>query len=88
MSIMEALSTTGGVTKTSDTKRKRPFCVPYRAARDSGNHLPVDIGKDSRRANRGRETHCMAGDILVVPSSSAKKASQRALEAAIQAANR
>jgi polysaccharide biosynthesis/export protein len=81
MSIMEALSSTGGVTKTADTKKAsilRP--VPGSAIRA---HLPVDIGRIMK--GKSEDVELMAGDILVVPSSSAKKATQRALEAAIQA---
>ena len=81
MSIMEALSTTGGVTKTADTKRARILrTVPGSAIRDQ---LPVDIAKIMK--GKAEDPELRAGDILVVPSSNMKKAAQRALEAAIQA---
>lgn len=82
MSIMEALSSTGGVTKTSDTKRGRILReVPGRKIRDQ---IPVDIEKITK--GKSPDVELLAGDILVVPSSTSKKFSQRALEAAIQAA--
>jgi len=82
MSIMEALSSTGGVTKTADTKKARILrAVPGKAIRDQ---LPVDIAGIMK--GKTDDVQLLPGDILVVPSSNTKKATQRALEAAIQLA--
>lgn len=82
MSIMEALSSTGGVTKTADTKNGRILReVPGSKIRDQ---IPVDIEKITK--GKTPDVELLAGDILVVPSSSSKKFSQRALDAAIQVA--
>jgi polysaccharide export outer membrane protein len=80
MSIVEALSATGGVTKTADTKKARILRIvpgsPVRA------QLPVDISKIMN--GKAGDIELLAGDILVVPPSNMKKATQRALETAIQ----
>ncbi|HWE48839.1 MAG TPA: polysaccharide biosynthesis/export family protein [Bryobacteraceae bacterium] len=82
MSIMEALSSTGGVTRTADTKRARILrAVPGNAKREQ---VPVDIA--SIMKGKIDDVQLVPGDILVVPSSGTKKASQRALDAAIQVA--
>ncbi len=82
MSIMEALSSTGGVTKTADTKRGR--ILREVSGSNIRDQIPVDIEKITK--GKTPDVELLAGDILVVPSSSAKKFSQRAIEAAIQAA--
>jgi polysaccharide export outer membrane protein len=82
MSVMEALSSTGGVTKTADTKKARILrVVPGNAKRDQ---VPVDIA--SIMNGKTDDIQLLPGDILVVPTSSSKKATQRAVEAAIQLA--
>jgi polysaccharide export outer membrane protein len=80
MSVLEALSATGGVTKTANTKTAHILrMVPGNAVREQ---VPVNISKIM--AGKTNDVEMMAGDILVVPSSNTKKAAQRALEAAIQ----
>ncbi len=80
MSIMEALSATGGVTKTADTKKAHILrVVPGSAVR---SQVPVDISKIM--TGKRSDVDLVAGDILVIPPSNMKKAAQRALEAAIQ----
>jgi polysaccharide export outer membrane protein len=80
MSVVEALSASGGVTKTADTKKAHILrTVAGNAARAQ---LPVNVSKIM--AGKSDDIQLMAGDILVVPPSAMKKAAQRALEAAIQ----
>jgi polysaccharide export outer membrane protein len=80
ISVLEALSATGGVTKTADTKKGRILrSVPGSSIRAQ---VPVNISKIM--TGKSNDVQMMAGDILVVPPSSTKKAAQRALEMAIQ----
>jgi polysaccharide export outer membrane protein len=80
MSVLEALSATGGVMKTADTKKARILrVVPGNSVREN---VPVNIAKIM--SGQANDMQLMAGDILVVPSSSSKKAAQRALDTAIQ----
>jgi polysaccharide export outer membrane protein len=81
MSIMEALSSSGGVTKTSEPKKARILrTLPGTAIR---SQVPVDIARIMN--GKSSDIDLLAGDILFVPSSNAKKVTLRALEAAIQA---
>jgi polysaccharide export outer membrane protein len=80
ISVMEALSATGGVTKTADTKKARILrMVPGNSVREQ---VPVNLA--GIMTGKASDQQLMAGDILVVPPSSTKKAAQRALEIAIQ----
>jgi polysaccharide export outer membrane protein len=80
MSIMEALASTGGVTKTSDPKKARILrAVSGSSKRDQ---VPVDIAKIMK--GKTEDVQLIAGDILFIPGSTSKKATLRALEAAIQ----
>lgn len=81
MSIMEALSSTGGVTKTADTKKARIL----RPVAGSAVRAQVPVNIDQIMRGKANDVELAPGDILVVPSSNTKKAAQRALEAAIQA---
>ena len=80
MSVLEALSATGGVTKTANTKNAHILrSVSGNTVRE---HVPVNISK--MMAGKTSDVQLIPGDILVVPSSNTKKAAQRALEVAIQ----
>jgi polysaccharide biosynthesis/export protein len=80
MSILQAISSSGGVLKTAaprNAKILRPIMGgPKRA------ELPVDIKRIMD--GKANDLPLLAGDILVVPGSSSKKAGIRAIEAAIQ----
>ncbi len=80
LSIVEALSSSGGLTKTADSKRARIL----RATRPDliRPQEPVDVAKIMK--GQSPDVQLMAGDILVVPSSVSKKAIQRAIEVAVQ----
>jgi polysaccharide export outer membrane protein len=80
MSIMEALSSSGGITKTSDPKKAR-ILRPV-----SGTSKRDQVSVDVSRIMNGKaeDVQLVAGDILFIPVSASKKATIRALEAAIQ----
>lgn len=80
MSVIEALSATGGVTKTANTKKAHILRLV--AGNQVREQVPVDISKVM--SGKANDIEMIAGDILVVPSSNMKKAAQRALDAAIQ----
>jgi polysaccharide biosynthesis/export protein len=79
MLIMEALSSTGGISKTANPKKARILrSVPGSSRRDQ---VPVDIAKIMN--GKGEDVELLAGDILFIPGSASRKASLRALEVAI-----
>lgn len=80
ISIVEALSTAGGLAKTADPKKAR--ILRATKANAIRPQEPVNISKIMR--GESQDVQLMAGDILVIPASNTKKAAQRALEAAIQ----
>jgi polysaccharide export outer membrane protein len=80
MSVLEAVSTSGGVLRTASpgkAKILRPVSGSTRR-----RELPVDLKKI--QAGQADDVQLLAGDILFVPGSTAKRASIRAAEAAIQ----
>ncbi len=82
ISIMEALSSSGGVLKTSAPQKSRILrSVAGSAKRDQ---IPVDISKILN--GQSEDVQLQAGDILFIPSSIKSKATSRALEAVIQTA--
>ena len=80
MSILQAISSSGGVLRTSSPRQAkilRPIMGgPKRA------ELPVDIKQIME--GKANDLPLLAGDILLVPGSSGKRATLRAIEAAIQ----
>jgi polysaccharide export outer membrane protein len=80
MSILQAISSSGGVLKTAaprNAKILRPIMGgPKRA------ELPVDIKRIME--GKANDLPLLAGDILLVPGSSSKKAGVRAIEVALQ----
>lgn len=80
MSLLEALSLAGGLNRTAAGQS----CKILRSAAGSTarTEIPVDVKKIL--AGRGKDMQLQPDDILFVPDSSAKRASLRALEAAIQ----
>jgi polysaccharide biosynthesis/export protein len=80
MLIMEALSASGGTTKTSNARKSRILrAVPGSSRREQ---LPVDIA--AIMSGKREDIELQAGDILFIPGSASKKATLRALEAAVQ----
>ena len=81
MSILQAISSSGGILHTAAARHSkilRPIMGGPRRA-----ELPVDINRVF--AGKENDVPLLAGDILLVPGSGAKRASTRALEGAIQA---
>jgi polysaccharide export outer membrane protein len=80
ISIMEALATIGGMSRTADPRKARILrTVVGTSPREQ---LPVDISKIM--SGKSTDVQLFAGDILFIPSSASKKATQRAIEIAIQ----
>lgn len=80
ISVLEAVSSSGGVLRTGSPEKAmilRPMAGGTRRT-----ELPVDIKKI--QAGKADDVPLLAGDILFVPGSNAKRASIRAAEAAIQ----
>lgn len=81
MSVLEALSNAGGALRTASMGKAKILRV---VANDKKRaELPVDIKKI--QAGKADDVPLIAGDILFVPGSDAKRASARAAEAALQA---
>jgi polysaccharide export outer membrane protein len=81
ISIMEALSSTGGLLKTAAANKSR-ILRPIDGV-SKREQMPVDVNKIMN--GKAEDVQLLAGDILFVPGSAAKKASVRAIEAAVQA---
>lgn len=80
ISVLEALSSSGGALHTATpAKAKILRAMPGDERR---TEIPVDLKKI--QAGKADDVPLLAGDILFVPGSSAKRASIRAAEAAIQ----
>jgi polysaccharide export outer membrane protein len=81
ISITEALSSTGGILKTAAGQKSR-ILRPV-AGESKREQVPVDVNRIMN--GKTEDVQLLAGDILFVPGSGAKKASARAIEAAVQA---
>ena len=80
MSVLEALSLAGGMTQMAAPKRAKIL----RASSGESGRTEVDIDIHKIVAGKARDQQLKAQDILYIPGSGAKRASVRALEAAIQ----
>jgi len=80
ITVMEAVSTSGGVLRTAATGKVRIL------RRVAGQEERAEIGVDLQKMMQGKakDVPMNVGDILVVPDSSGKRATTRAIEAAIQ----
>jgi len=80
ITVMEAVSTSGGVLRTAATGKVRIL------RRVAGQEERAEIGVDLQKMMQGKakDLPMNVGDILVVPGSSGKRATTRAIEAAIQ----
>jgi len=80
LTVLEAVSTSGGVLRTAAASHSRILRpIPGQPKR---TEVAVDVNKIM--AGKSNDIPLMAGDILVVPGSTGKKAVLRTLEAAIQ----
>jgi polysaccharide export outer membrane protein len=80
ISVMEAVSTSGGVLRTAAPAKVR--VLRRVAGQETRTDIPVNL-KDMMNG-KAKDIPLAVGDILVVPDSTSKRASIRALEAAIQ----
>ena len=81
VTVMEALSASGGVLRTAKPSGAR--VLRMNAATQMRTEVPIDIQKIMQ--GKATDMTLLAGDILVVPDSTGKRATTRALEALIQA---
>jgi polysaccharide export outer membrane protein len=81
VSISEALASSGGILKTAAPQKARILRLPPGGS--SREQLPVDVAKILN--GKADDVQLGPGDILYIPGSAAKKASVRAIEAAVQA---
>jgi polysaccharide biosynthesis/export protein len=80
MSVLEALSLAGGMTTTAAPKKAKIL----RASDGESGRTEIDIDIHKIVAGKARDQQLKAQDVLFIPSSASKRASIRALEAAIQ----
>jgi polysaccharide export outer membrane protein len=81
MSLLEALTLAGGVNHgTANAQDSKILRLQKNS--DTRVEIPVDLKKVM--AGRGEDVQLLPGDILFIPGSNAKRASLRAIEAAIQ----
>ena len=80
VSVVEAISAAGGVLRTAAAGGARILRVV--GTNPARTEIPVDLKKIM--AGKGNDVQLFAGDILVVPDSTGKRATTRALEAAVQ----
>src|SRR5205823_9444204 len=81
ISVMEALSTSGGLLRTAAPSKAR-ILRPVKGG-SRREELPVDVKKI--QDGKTDDVQLLAGDILFVPGSASRRVSIRALEAAVQA---
>jgi polysaccharide export outer membrane protein len=79
MSLLEALSLAGGVNRTASPQNARVLRAKNGSEREE---IPVDLKKILE--GKASDFDLRAQDILFVPSSATRRASLRAIEAAIQ----
>jgi len=81
VSVMEAVSSSGGVLRTAKADQARIL------RRVNGDQKRTEVAVDLKKIMLGKadDVSLMPGDILIVPDSSGKRAATRALEAALQA---
>jgi polysaccharide export outer membrane protein len=80
MSVLEALSNAGGALRTASPSKAQILRIV------AGNNKRTEVPVDLKRIQAGKadDVSLIAGDILFVPGSNAKRASMRAAEAALQ----
>jgi polysaccharide export outer membrane protein len=81
MSLLEALTLAGGINRGTASAASSKI-LRLTAGSDTRVEIPVDLKRIMN--GKGEDIQLMPGDILFVPGSTAKQASIRALEAAIQ----
>lgn len=80
ISVLQAVATSGGLNRTASAKNAR--VLRPTPGSDARIEMPIDLQRIL--AGKAGDVSLQAGDILVVPDSPGKRATTRALEAAIQ----
>jgi polysaccharide export outer membrane protein len=80
ITVMEAVSTSGGVLRTAAPSRVR--ILRRVAGQDTRAEIAVNL--QEMMQGKAKDVRLAVGDILVVPDSSGKRATTRAIEVAIQ----
>ncbi len=80
ISVLEALSTSGGALRTASPAKARILRAMPGAARRT--ELPIDLKKVQN--GKADDVQLIAGDILFIPGSTTKRMSTKAIEAAVQ----
>ena len=80
ISVMEAVSSSGGVLKTAAPNRVRIL----RRVAGQETRLEIPVNLQDMMQGKAKDARLSVGDILVIPDSSGKRVTTRALEAAIQ----
>lgn len=81
MSMLEALTLAGGINQTTASAQDSRI---LRLAKDGETRAEIPVNLKKVMSGKGEDLQLMPGDILFVPGSTAKRASLRAIEAAIQ----
>lgn len=81
ISLTEAISVSGGISKTSAPQKAKILRVVEGTPKH--DQIPVDVAKIMN--GKAEDIQLQAGDVLLIPGSAAKAASTRAVEAAVQA---
>ena len=80
ISVMEAVSSSGGALRTAATNRVRVL----RRVKGQENRTEIEVDLQKIMNGKAKDMALAQGDILVVPDSSGKRMTTRAIEAAIQ----
>lgn len=80
ISVLQAVATSGGLNRTASAKNAR--ILRPTPGTDARVEMPIDLQRIL--AGKAGDVSLLPGDILVVPDSPGKRATTRALEAAIQ----
>lgn len=81
MSLLEALTLAGGINHGTASAEKSRI---LRLAQSDETRVEIPVNLTKVMSGKGEDIQLMPGDILFIPSSAAKRASIRAIEAAIQ----
>ena len=80
VTVMEALSASGGVLRTAKPSGAR--VLRFNASTQTRNEVPIDIQKIMQ--GKATDQTLLAGDILVVPDSTGKRVGRRAIDVLVQ----
>jgi len=81
MSMLEALTLAGGINHGTASAENSKI---LRLAQNNETRVEIAVNLKKVMGGKGEDMQLMPGDILFIPGSTAKRASLRAIEAAIQ----